>query len=444
MAPILGVMVAMTLSLFALAGFIPWAKFGAANMINAAAAGQGRAVIKAVEQYVRDNSAIIYSNATATSAYEITFDTLKSAGYIPRGYIDKNPFKQTWKALVWEPTTGQLEIMVLSTGGRDIDAKHLPQIAAQMGAEGGYIPFTKQLGDSTLVDTTAVGAFGAWSKVLSNADNPGAGHLAALLAFTGKQETGGDFLYRRAVGQSELNAMQTDLSLTDEGGQAHDINGIDAVNAKSINASAAITGETYSGASNKFQVDASGRIGSSGFKPTDLPAGWGGGISTADVYGHGTIAVGTNAAVAASMTASGVMTAGSGKFQVNSNGVVSMASQGASGGTCSITAGVSAITTDTAGVPLACIKGVWRPIGGKQQKAGFYDGVDGASVPVPDCPNTATAQIIVYSKQIEIDPTASMSVGATGTGPWTIYVRNGSNTPVSGVHVQAETFCAFS
>ena len=62
-----------------------------------------------------------------------------------------------------------------------------------------------------------LGSYGMWEFDLTKMGipSPGAGHLAALATF-GSSELGLDFMYRVAVpGEPELNAMQTNLDMTD-------------------------------------------------------------------------------------------------------------------------------------------------------------------------------------------------------------------------------------
>jgi hypothetical protein len=169
-------------------------------------------------------------------------------------------------------------------------------------------------------------------------------------------------------------------------------------------------------------------------------------VSTGDVYGHGTIATGTAGAVAASLSSGGQLVAGNGKFQVAANGVVSLAAQGASGANCSLGGGASALTVDSAGVLLSCdpASGVWRPVGGRQQKQSFYIASDGAVIPSPGCPATASPEIVVVPSAIYIDTTAAISFVGPGSGPWVVQIRDGSNAPVAGATAQVETYCAFS
>lgn len=443
MSSILGTIAALIISLIAVSGFTSWAKMGGTNIINAAVAGQAVTFNGAVQRYVQDNGPAIATVATPTSPYTITPAML--ATYLPSGFSAGNPWKQQWQAQVLQPSAGQLETLVTTTGGIPIDdPKQLIQIAAQVGAQGGYIPYAGMLGNASYDPSTAIGTLGAWSRQMTGFSNPGAGHLASLLSFSGIQTSNG-YLYRIAVpGQPQLNAMQTNLSMTDASGAAHDINGIRVANAQTVAATGAVTAGTFATNNNAFRVDAGGRVGSAGYAPDDLPGGWGGGVSTFDVYSHGTMAAGAGGNIAASMNSAGAIRGASGRFNVESNGVVSLSTVGASGNGCAIQNGQSAVTTDSAGVPLACVNGVWTPIGGKQQKAGFFTAVDGNLIPAPNCPSTAIPQIIVTVANIYIDTTASASYGASGGGPWVVYIRNGTNSPIPGAVAQVETFCAFN
>jgi hypothetical protein len=191
-------------------------------------------------------------------------------------------------------------------------------------------------------------------------------------------------------------------------------------------------------------VDANGRLGTQGYAPSDVPGGWAGGISTHDIYSRATVAAGTGGGIASSMTSGGELMAGSGQFRVTSTGVVNLGAQGSAGAGCSIANGSSAITSDTAGVLLACVGGVWRPVGGRQQKQQFYTTTDGGQIPNPGCPATATPQITVTPINVYINNTAAASYTASpGNGPWTVFIRDGANVPIPGVVAQVETYCAY-
>ncbi|WP_144157347.1 shufflon system plasmid conjugative transfer pilus tip adhesin PilV [Paraburkholderia sp. BCC1885] len=226
MDAIVGYIVALALSVLGAAGFAAWARVGVTNVQTAAAAGQLLLVDKAAQQYVQDNSAVIAQTATAATPATITPQMLVSAGYLPAGFSPTNLFGQTWLLQVLQPVAGQLQSLVTSQGGRAIsDTKELVQIAAQAGAQGGFVPYANQGGDTTMSTANAYGAYGGWRVPLVGYTNPGSGHLASLLAFTGAQANG-SYLYRVQIpGQPQLNAMQTDLGMTDSGGTAHNITG---------------------------------------------------------------------------------------------------------------------------------------------------------------------------------------------------------------------------
>lgn len=441
MGNLLATLAAVIISLASISGFALMSRNATNSIKNSVAAGINVTFNKAVQQYVQDFGPNIAATASPNAPVQITIDMLRNSGYLPSGFSGKNPWRQTWQAEVLQPTPGQLITLVTSTGGREIsDPAQLVQIAALTGAQGGYIPYDKMLGDSNLSPNTAVGAFGAWTQPMAGFSNPGAGHLASLLAFSGI-ETNNGFLYRIAVpGRPELNAMQTNLSMTDQGGTKHNIAGAQDVGTVSVTASGSI-----SAANGRFQVDTSGRIGTNGFAPSTLPFGWGGGISTFDMYAQGSVALGSNGSTTVYLNRDGSIRGAAGKFNVETNGVLSLGVVGSSGAACSLQSNEAAITVDSAGVPLTCLRGIWTPIGGRMQTRGFYDAVDGTVISDPGCPNTATPLLRIIPKNIYINPTASASYySPPGNPPWVIQIRDGANQPISGAAAQVESFCAYN
>ena len=61
------------------------------------------------------------------------------------------------------------------------------------------------------------------------------------------------------------------------------------------------------GGGDMFKVNKNGIIATNGLDPTDLPAGWGGGIRTIDIFASGTIACGKDKKINASMNSDGIM-----------------------------------------------------------------------------------------------------------------------------------------
>ncbi|UNK03639.1 shufflon system plasmid conjugative transfer pilus tip adhesin PilV (plasmid) [Ralstonia insidiosa] len=221
MDAILGYMIAIALSLLSVGQFYQWQASGMTNVQTAAAASQQVIYNKAAAQYVQDNGTSIAAIATPTVPVTITTAMLISSGYLPNGFSTTNVFGQTWQLQVLQPTAGTLQSVVQSVGGRAIaDTVQLVQIAAQAGAQGGFVPYAGQNGDATMTPANAYGAYGAWKLPLTNFTNPGSGHLVSLLAFTGVSANN-SYLYRVQVpGHPELNNMQTDLGMTDQGGAA--------------------------------------------------------------------------------------------------------------------------------------------------------------------------------------------------------------------------------
>lgn len=243
MDAILGTVIALVISMLSLGGVVAWGKIGVENVQTAATANQQLIFNKATQQYVQDYGTQIASTATATVPVTISAATLAAAGYLPSGTSGVNPFGQTWQAQVLQPTPGALQTLVTSQGGIPIsNTKQLVQIAAQAGAQGGYVPYPGQAGDATLNANTAYGSYGAWKLPLANYTNPGSGHLASLLAFTNVQSNN-SYLYRVQVpGHPELNQMQTSIDLN-----SNDLNNVRNVNAQTAAVSNSLTssGENY-------------------------------------------------------------------------------------------------------------------------------------------------------------------------------------------------------
>lgn len=235
MDAIIGFIAALTLSLLSMAGFAKYADMGVRNIQTSAIASQGRVIDQAAAQYVQDNAAALAASVpVGGAATTISVNTLQTAGYLPGGFSANTAFGQTWQVQVSQPTAGRLQTIVMTTGGNPItNTAQLAGIAAQIGAEGGFVPYANQGGNSAMSPSNANGAFGAWQVNLgaSGFTNAGSGHVANLLAFT-SQQSNANYLYRVSVpGHPELNAMQTDLSMQDVGGTAHNIAGANNVTA---------------------------------------------------------------------------------------------------------------------------------------------------------------------------------------------------------------------
>ncbi|WP_206956340.1 shufflon system plasmid conjugative transfer pilus tip adhesin PilV [Trinickia acidisoli] len=257
--------VALVLSMMGVVGFVTWGKVGVTNVQAAATASEMLTFDKAAVQYVQDNGTTIAASATTTTPVTITTAMLIASNYLPPGFAATNPFGQTWELQVLLAAGGHLQSLVTSQGGNAIsNVRELVQIAAQVGAQGGFIPYANQAGDATMSPSNANGAYGGWKVAMTNYANPGAGHLASLLDFIGTPSNNG-YLYRVAVaGQPQLNAMQTDLSLTDTTDTPHNINGVATINATQANLAGGPNGSLNVGSTQFYGDSANTAVRQSG------------------------------------------------------------------------------------------------------------------------------------------------------------------------------------
>lgn len=276
MSAILGVLFASLIGLLMIPTYMHFEQISIDNAKAATTAQQMQQVSQAAQAYIQANYAAVEANSSATSPATITVSMLQNTGYLPNAFGATNPYGQSWQVQVLQPTPGQLQALVLTQGGTQIGQTQAPMIAAQAGAQGGFVPYNGQYG--TLNATVAHGAYSGWQVSLSNYANPGPGHLAALLYFNnGNLEN--DYLYRVAVpGQPQLNTMQTNLNMGNNSiGNAHDVQ-------------AGPVGQCVTDASGHC----TGEVEAAGTTQADMPAGWQGGMTTRDLIGvNGTIGEGT-------------------------------------------------------------------------------------------------------------------------------------------------------
>ncbi len=235
MSSLVSVIVSMLISLIAMGGFVAMSNAGIKNVKAASVATQTKIINNAFTQYVNDNSVAIATTATASNPVSITIPALVCAGYLPNSYNSApwngyssypcpapswsgsgppggslNAYHQGYYAQVLQPTTGKLQTLVFTTGGAAISATQQVSIASLIGAQGGFIPYNHQAGDTTLVSTIAQGSFGIWTVPLSGYTAPPPGHLASLLSYTTVQAAG--FLSRYGLaGQPQVNTMSVPI-----------------------------------------------------------------------------------------------------------------------------------------------------------------------------------------------------------------------------------------
>ncbi|MFP5222882.1 MAG: shufflon system plasmid conjugative transfer pilus tip adhesin PilV [Acidobacteriota bacterium] len=196
-------------------------QYGATEMQKRQAADQLAQVSRAAASYVRKHQTTLLGSTTATSGPVITTDPLVTEQFLPAGFRGKNVWGQSYQIFFRQPSANAIQAVILTTGGLGHDPGQpkfgtavVPSAASMAGGSGGYIPTGAITGQSTGV---LQGAYGGWTLDLASVGvpTPGAGHLGTLSTYD-SSSLGQDFLYRIAVpGHPELNAMQTELDMTD-------------------------------------------------------------------------------------------------------------------------------------------------------------------------------------------------------------------------------------
>lgn len=252
MAPILGALFAILIGILAVRPYLDYQQQSFENVKAANTASQFRQLINATENYVQ--SCLPTTQSTSESdadsgtcpgfeslgagqSYNIPLDSVISAmqaqGYLPQGTNGSNPYGQGWYINVLQLTSGNVQALLYSAGGRQIPPKVASEIAAETGQEAGFVPQNGEYGGS-VASNTAEGSYGHWNVPIPQgiSPEPEPGDLVALLdvgqnGVNNSQNV--DYLYRRQVpGAPQLNTMQADL----------DMGGNNIKNAQTVQASA--------------------------------------------------------------------------------------------------------------------------------------------------------------------------------------------------------------
>lgn len=213
---IIGALLVMFIVLPAL--FNMWEK-GYGEMQKRQAADHLMRVSKASASYVRKHQATLLTSATANSGPTVSIATLITESLLPAGFRNANVWGQGYTVYIRQPQAKELQAIVLTSGGRGVEQKifasaTVPSAAMMAGGAAGFVPTGNLPGQAA---GTLQGAGGGWVVNLGTLGipSPGEGHLGALATFD-SSALGQDFLYRVAVpGHEELNAMQTELDMTD-------------------------------------------------------------------------------------------------------------------------------------------------------------------------------------------------------------------------------------
>ncbi len=199
---------------------------GIAEMRKRAVADHFRTVVQGAEKYARQRHNDLMTASTPTTGPAITLAMLRAANCLSDMVADRNAWGQDYRIDARRMAGGELALVILTTGGRGEAANdpafaniEVPGTAAL--ARAGFVPTTLMASAGNILR----GAYGGWEVNLAGMGLTGAaGHLGTLTTLD-SSSLAQDFLYRVAVpGQPELNAMQTELDMTD-----HTIRGVKEV-----------------------------------------------------------------------------------------------------------------------------------------------------------------------------------------------------------------------
>lgn len=193
------------------------------------AAQQMQYVTDAARKYVQANSYVLAqtvpvgggtieipvartsSHQQAPAPYNSNLPSLQGGGYLSASFIDSGFHGQHYAFLIQQPTAGDIESIITTTGGQVLSDQELGQIVQYIKDGSGGSVMTNMIGG--IEPGTLVGSGGAWSYApgaWQSADAPVQGHYAANVNYAG-QIVLQDFLYRHNIGIHEGNTMHTDI-----------------------------------------------------------------------------------------------------------------------------------------------------------------------------------------------------------------------------------------
>ncbi|MCA7889403.1 hypothetical protein LGM58_40170 [Burkholderia contaminans] len=249
-------------------------------------------------------------------------------------------------------------------------------------------------GFSTFQNSTMVrGLNGAWT-----ATNPVPGAPAGIVMATNGPSSDGNSVFIRRDGALKWTGSQ-------------DVNGVDLHNVGNIDATGTIAAPTLA-ASNVAVSNA--------------------------VRTPGTLAVQNADGTAPAPISTGDSTV-NGQLQVTQT--ITPGAVATPRASCPIN-GAIAQNSDRRGQVLSCQDHVWLPIGGPALRHGYFMVQNGWGVPAPNCATGGTPQIVFSPVSFYVNPTATVNVSASGSGPWTVFITDGNGNGTSGTAV-VETYCSY-
>ncbi len=363
--------VVMAVLLSAMVGVGTWLKADADRKDNQNAADNLNTVFQQAMTWFNQNYSTVQAAANPSVIYPwATF--MNGTATVSQ----TNVYGQQYSLRVYKEPSGQIDVMVVTTGGSTIGEGDLRSIAKMVGGAGGFV--------SSLTPANATGAMGGWNAVMTNfGGSPGGGHLAAAGFFQNASAVS-NYLSRVVVpGNPQANQMETAIDMNN-----NNLNNAGTVNAQKVvtpaGNSVQVGGSYYYGDSansairqngalyvqnaagtaaadvNANNVNASGNANAS----LDVVAGrnvWAsnGAVTAAWVHSTGSAQIDGNEQVNGSSNVNGTITAGS---RLYANEYLQVNGWAAQGGGCS----PNGLFANSGNGPLFCQAGVWTPAGGGQ------------------------------------------------------------------------------
>ena len=212
MGQLLAALFAILIGISSIPTFISYQSQSNENVKSAATAKQAGVMIAAYWTYLQQNATTLQSSTNPTTPVVVSVAQLQAAKALDASFAATTPYRQTWQMQVLQPSAGNLQALVVTTGGTALPDRLANKIAALIsgstGKNGGFIPKN----DSGVYPAgNAYGAFSQWKVSTANYTGVTGGQLAALLTFNSSQ-LGDNRLYRNQVpGQPQLNTMTTPL-----------------------------------------------------------------------------------------------------------------------------------------------------------------------------------------------------------------------------------------
>lgn len=341
MAPLLGVLFAILVALLAIRPYLAYQQQAFDNVKAANTASQFRQIINAAKTYVQNTYPPSQSASATTTLSGIGFiSALQNDGLLPSGIQPNNPYGQTWNMTVSQQGN-TVQAFVYSSGGMPIPPQQAPEIAAETGADAGFMPTSGQYSIYNVVANTAVGAYGHWNALLPPglSPTPAPGDLVAQLDVQNAIQQDNDYLYRLPVqGDPTANTMGTILNM---GGNS--IINATSVNTKDGSGNSASMGADLNG-SNQENLNVVGNAQTIVNLGSGTPTSASSGVTSVDIgsYSKGN----TNLDVGKTSSGNASLTVGSG---ASGNSSIAVGGNGASGNSSLTVGGLSGNSTITIG-----------------------------------------------------------------------------------------------